>query len=40
MDFTDEAFFGQQMGETVAWAVECRRREMTRREEEEGVGCE
>lgn len=29
MDFTDEAVFGQQMVETAAWAVECRRREMT-----------
>lgn len=29
MDFTDKAVFGQQMGETAAWAVECRRGEMT-----------
>lgn len=29
MDFTDKAVFGQQTGETAAWAVECRQREMT-----------
>lgn len=38
------AVFGPQMGETVAWAVECRRREMTRVGEEGGEyvggGCE
>lgn len=26
MDFTDKAVFGQQMGETAAWAAEWRRR--------------
>lgn len=34
MDFSDKAVFGQQMGETAAWAAEWRRREMT------GVGEE
>lgn len=29
MDFTDKAVFGQQTGKTAAWAVECRRRELT-----------
>lgn len=29
MDFTDKAVLELQTGETVAWAVECRRRQMT-----------
>lgn len=27
MDFPDKTVFGQQMGKTVAWVVECRRRD-------------
>ena len=27
MDLTDKTVFGQQMGKTVAWVVECRRRD-------------
>lgn len=39
MDFSDKAVFGQQMGETAAWAAEWRRREMSgRRGEEQYVG--
>lgn len=38
MDFTDRAASGQQMGETAAWAAECRRREMTIVGEEGGLG--
>lgn len=39
MDFTDKAVFGQQMGETVAWAVDRRRGDMTIvGEEGKGVG--
>lgn len=37
MDFTDKAVFGQQTGKTAAWAVECRRRELTI-VREEGTG--